>query len=93
MTYVIAEPCLNCIDTACVAVCPVDCIYDKGDMLVIDPEECIDCEACVPECPSEAIFSDTDLPSKWADYLDINAAGVAGADNITEMKPAIGRCA
>lgn len=81
MTYVIAEPCVNTKDTACVEVCPVDCIhptkddadFDKEDMLYIDPEECIDCGACAPECPVDAIFDENELPDEWASYLERNA--------------------
>jgi NAD-dependent dihydropyrimidine dehydrogenase PreA subunit len=81
MTYVIAEPCVNTKDTACVEVCPVDCIhptkddpdFDAEDMLYIDPEECIDCGACAPECPVDAIFDENELPGQWASYLERNA--------------------
>jgi ferredoxin len=81
MTYVIAEPCIGTKDTACVDVCPVDCIHPKTDedefegaeMLYIDPDECIDCNACVPACPVEAIFAEEDVPEQWSDYLEINA--------------------
>lgn len=81
MTYVIAEPCINTKDTACVEVCPVDCIhptkeeleYAPETMLYINPEECIDCGSCVPECPVDAIFDEADLPSKWSEYKEINA--------------------
>ena len=73
MAYVIAEPCINTKDTACVDACPVDCIHPKKDsekyaaeeMLYIDPVECIDCGACVPVCPVSAIFALDDLPEKW----------------------------
>ena len=75
MTYVIAEPCVDVMDKACVDVCPVDCIHgDEGDkMLYIDPEECIDCGACEPECPVEAIFAEEDVPEEWQNYTQINA--------------------
>jgi NAD-dependent dihydropyrimidine dehydrogenase PreA subunit len=81
MTYVIAEPCVNTKDTACVEVCPVDCIhptkddpdFDAEDMLYIDPEECIDCGACAPECPVDAIFDENELPGEWSSYLERNA--------------------
>jgi ferredoxin len=56
-----------------VDVCPVDCFYEGENFLVIHPDECIDCGACVPECPTEAIFSEDDLPDKWSEYLEINA--------------------
>lgn len=75
MAYIIAEPCIGIKDSACVEVCPVDCIYstDEDDMYYIHPEECIDCAMCEPECPVEAIFFDDDLPSEWSEFVDINA--------------------
>ncbi len=74
MTYVIGEPCIDIKDRSCVDVCPVDCILEVGRMLVIDPEECIDCGACEPECPVEAIFPEDALPEKWTEFVLINAA-------------------
>ena len=79
MTYVIAEPCVNTKDTACVEVCPVDCIHPKKDepdfeaetTLFIDPETCIDCGACVPVCPVQAIFPLEELPEKWAAFAQM----------------------
>ena len=71
MTYVIAEPCIDVLDVSCVSVCPVDCIhYDEGidRKLFIDPNECIDCGACEPECPVNAIFPEESLPPEWANY-------------------------
>jgi NAD-dependent dihydropyrimidine dehydrogenase PreA subunit len=75
MTYVIAEPCLNVKDKACVDVCPCECIHGGEDdpQLYIDPQVCIDCGACEPECPVEAIFQDCDLPEQWKHYEQINA--------------------
>ena len=75
MTYIIAEPCIDVKDNACVDVCPVDCIHTADDekMLYIDPEECIDCGACEPECPVEAIFAEEDTPEEWEKYIKINA--------------------
>jgi NAD-dependent dihydropyrimidine dehydrogenase PreA subunit len=81
MVYIIAEPCIGTKDTACVDVCPVDCIHPKKDeaafetseMLYIEPDECIDCGACVPACPVSAIFALEDLPEKWAHFTAINA--------------------
>jgi NAD-dependent dihydropyrimidine dehydrogenase PreA subunit len=81
MAYVIAEPCIGTKDTACVDVCPVDCIHPRKDeaefesekMLYISPDECIDCGACVPVCPVTAIFALEDLPEKWAGFTPINA--------------------
>ncbi|MDP6455872.1 MAG: ferredoxin family protein [Candidatus Marinimicrobia bacterium] len=89
MTYIIAEPCVGVCDTACVDVCPVDCIhpmkedwdekgYDEdnleGKQLYIDPEECIDCGACEPECPVEAIFEESEVPEEWSEYIAKNYA-------------------
>jgi NAD-dependent dihydropyrimidine dehydrogenase PreA subunit len=82
MTYVIGEPCVDVKDRSCVDVCPVDCIHEVERMLVIDPEECIDCGACEPECPVEAIFPEDALPEKWRQLAAINAAWVEGADAI-----------
>ncbi len=88
MTYIIAEPCIDVLDKACVEVCPVDCIYElpeEGDsehggavdearrkMLYIHAEECIDCGACEPVCPVDAIFMDEEVPGKWASFTDYN---------------------
>jgi len=71
VTYIIAEPCIDIKDKSCVDVCPVDCIHEAGRILVIDPEECIDCGACEPECPVEAIFPEDALPDKWAPFVKI----------------------
>ena len=78
MTYVIAEPCIDIKDRSCIDVCPVDCIHETERMLVIDPEECIDCGACEPECPVEAIFPEDALPDKWEPFVKINAAWTEG---------------
>ena len=74
MAFIICEPCVDVKDTACVEVCPVDCIYDfeGGNQLYIHPTECIDCAACEPECPVEAIFTDADVPSQWQSYIALN---------------------
>lgn len=72
MAYVVAEPCINCKYTNCAAVCPVDAFREGPNFLVIDPLDCIDCDACVPECPVEAIYPDDELPEKWENYIDIN---------------------
>ena len=81
MTYVIAEPCVNTKDTACVDVCPVDCIHPRKDeadfeaatQLYIHPDECIDCGACEPACPVQAIFPADLVPDQWKHYTEINA--------------------
>jgi NAD-dependent dihydropyrimidine dehydrogenase PreA subunit len=79
VTYVITEPCIGTKDQSCVEVCPVDCIYDAGDHFMINPEECIDCGACEPECPVEAIYPEDALPDKWNAFVEINYAYPDGA--------------
>ena len=74
MPYVITEACQNVKDKACVDVCPVDCIYEGPEQLYIHPDECIDCGACEPECPVEAIFPEEALPDKWNAFVEINYA-------------------
>jgi NAD-dependent dihydropyrimidine dehydrogenase PreA subunit len=81
VAYIICEPCIGTKDTACVDVCPVDCIHPRKDepdfataeMLYIHPDECIDCGACVPACPVEAIFALDETPQKWNDFIPMNA--------------------
>jgi NAD-dependent dihydropyrimidine dehydrogenase PreA subunit len=73
MAYVIAEPCVDVMDRACVQECPVDCIYVGGRSLYINPDECVDCGACEPVCPVEAIFYEDDLPQQWGIYAGDNA--------------------
>jgi NAD-dependent dihydropyrimidine dehydrogenase PreA subunit len=73
VTYVIALPCVDIKDRACVEECPVDCIYEGGRSLYIHPDECVDCGACEPVCPVEAISYEEDLPEKWAAYIEDNA--------------------
>ena len=72
MTYVIAQPCVDLKDRACVDECPVDCIYEGNRMLYIHPDECVDCGACEPVCPVEAIFYEDDTPEEWKQYYDAN---------------------
>jgi NAD-dependent dihydropyrimidine dehydrogenase PreA subunit len=72
MTYIITEPCIDLKDKSCIDVCPVDCIHETDRMLVIDPEECIDCGACEPECPVEAIYPEDAVPDKWEPFIRIN---------------------
>ena len=75
MPYVITQPCIGVKDKGCVDVCPMDCIHGNDDdkMLYIDPDDCIDCGACIPACPVNAIFVDSDVPEKWREYIKINA--------------------
>jgi ferredoxin len=86
MTHVVAEPCFSCKYTDCVVVCPVECFYEGESMLYIHPEECIDCEACVPECPVEAIFHEDNLPAEWKEYTQLNADMSPQCPVITEQK-------
>lgn len=73
MTFVVTENCIKCKYTDCVEVCPVDCFHEGPNMLVIDPDECIDCSLCEPECPVNAIFSEDDLPDAQQHFLELNA--------------------
>ncbi|MBI5837675.1 MAG: 4Fe-4S binding protein [Candidatus Eisenbacteria bacterium] len=73
MPYVITEPCLGVTDKSCVEVCPVDCIHPGENQLFINPDECIECAACEPACPVNAIFLDVDVPDKWKDFIQKNA--------------------
>lgn len=89
MTFVVTEDCILCKHTDCVEVCPVDCFYEGPNFLVIDPDECIDCALCEPECPVEAIFEEDDLPEGQQQFIAINAELAQKWDNITELKPAL----
>ena len=88
MAYVVTENCIKCKYTDCVEVCPVDCFHEGPNFLVIDPEECIDCTLCVPECPINAIYAEDDLPSEMSQYLTLNAELAAEWPVITEKKDA-----
>jgi len=84
MTYVVTEDCIKCKYTDCVEVCPVDCFYEGENMLVINPDECIDCGVCEPECPAEAILPDSEeAAEKW---IDLNSKQANIWPNITEKK-------
>lgn len=86
MTHVVCQPCENCKYTDCVVVCPVECFHEGETMLYIHPDECIDCEACVPECPVEAIFLDENVPEEWQKWTQINAEMAPQCPVITEKK-------
>jgi ferredoxin len=86
MAHVVCQPCYECKYTDCVAVCPVDCFREGEKMLYIDPDECIDCEACVPECPVEAIYLDENVPEEWQEYVELNAEMAVQCEPITEKK-------
>lgn len=87
MAYVVTEPCVGCKYTDCVAVCPMECFHEGEKMLFIDPNDCIDCEACVPECPAKAIFHDTAVPTQWQEYIQLNAEGARRYPRIMERLP------
>ena len=88
MTFVVTEPCIKCKYTDCVEVCPVDCFYEGPNFLVINPDECIDCALCEPECPVNAIYSEDELPENYAEYMELNAKLSAQWPNITMIKDA-----
>lgn len=87
MTHVVVDSCIRCKYTDCVDVCPADCFHEGPNMLVIDPVECIDCQACIPTCPVGAIYPDDELPDHLSSYLDLNAELAAQWPVITEIKP------
>ena len=90
MTHVVTEPCINCKNTACVTVCPVNCFHEDDNILVIDPVECIDCGACVPECPTKAIFPAGRVPPQWKSFIKLNADRAKVLPLITEQKEPMG---
>ncbi|MFC4699147.1 ferredoxin FdxA [Glaciecola siphonariae] len=86
MTFVVTDNCIKCKYTDCVAVCPVDAFFEGPNFLAIDPNICIDCALCVPECPADAIYQDTELPSEQREYLALNAKLCESWPNIREVK-------
>ncbi len=85
MTFVVTEKCIRCKLMDCVEVCPVDCFHEGPNMLVIDPDECIDCTLCEPECPVEAIYAEDELPSGQEKFLELNVELSAIWPVITEI--------
>tara|TARA_B100000035_G_scaffold14185_1_gene11632 strand:+ start:4360 stop:4746 length:387 start_codon:yes stop_codon:yes gene_type:complete len=88
MTYVITENCIKCKYTDCVEVCPVDCFHEGPNFLVINPDECIDCSLCEPECPIDAIISDEDINDENRHFLELNERLSKKWPILTEVKPA-----
>lgn len=88
MTFVVTENCIKCKYTDCVEVCPVDCFHEGPNFLVIDPEECIDCTLCEPECPAEAIYPEDDLPADQLKFLELNRELSQEWPVISQMKDA-----
>jgi len=91
MTHVVSESCIRCKYTDCVDVCPVDCFREGPNMLVIEPDECIDCAVCIPECPVNAIYAEEDLPADQLNFIKINLelSTQPGWKSITKRKPAL----
>ena len=83
MTFVVTEKCIKCKYTDCVEVCPVDCFYEGPNFLAINPDECIDCALCEPECPVDAIMSEDDVPDNYKEYLQLNKELADNWPNIT----------
>jgi ferredoxin len=93
MPYVITSACIETKERSCVEVCPVDCIYEAEKMLVIHPDECIDCSACLPECPVEAILLDCDVSADQAQFIAVNAeirSGIPAVDEALERLDRLG---
>jgi ferredoxin len=88
MAFIVTDNCIRCKYTDCVEVCPVDCFHEGPNFLVIDPDECIDCTLCEPECPAKAIFSDNDLPADQQHFVQLNAELAKAWPVITEKKDA-----
>ncbi|EDM81588.1 4Fe-4S ferredoxin, iron-sulfur binding protein [Plesiocystis pacifica SIR-1] len=86
MTFVVTSNCQRCRFTDCVAVCPVECFHGDKEMLYIDPDECIDCGACVPECPVEAIYDETEVPPEQIEWIEINAARASELPVVAETE-------
>jgi len=89
MPFIVTEACIKCKYTDCVEVCPVDCFHEGPNMLVIDPDECIDCTLCEPECPIEAIMSEDDVPENMQGFIELNAELAKEWPVINEMKDAM----
>jgi ferredoxin len=86
MTHVVTEACIQCRYTDCVDVCPVDCFKKGPNFLVIDPDECIDCAVCIPECPVNAIYAEEDVPEDQQHFIALNAELTKAWPNITRME-------
>jgi ferredoxin len=89
MTFVVTENCIKCKFTDCVDVCPVDCFHEGPNFLVIDPDECIDCTLCEPECPANAIYSEDEVPEGQEQFIQLNAELAKVWPSITEVKSAL----
>ena len=86
MAHVVTAPCFGCKHTDCVVVCPCDCFHEGESMLFIDPDRCTECDACVSECPTSAIFHDDNVPEPWREYIALNREMAVICPSITERK-------
>lgn len=89
MTFVVTDNCIKCKFTDCVDVCPVDCFHEGPNFLVIDPDECIDCSLCEPECPAHAIYSEDEVPANMQQFIELNKELSKLWPVITEVKGAL----
>ena len=89
MAFIVTDSCIECKHTDCVEVCPVDCFYEGENFLVINPDECIDCGLCEPECPVDAIFSEDELPAEQIKFIEINEELSKEWPNISQKKDAL----
>jgi ferredoxin len=89
MSYIVTQHCVDCKYTDCVSVCPVDAFHQGPRMLYINPDTCVNCDACVPSCPVEAIFSEENLPEKYKHYIELNTEGAKAFPVINEKKDAL----
>jgi ferredoxin len=87
MAFVVTQPCFGCKYTDCVVVCPTECFHEGDKMLYIDPEECIDCGVCEPECPVGAIYHEDNVPHEWRPFIELNREMAAVTPGITAKKP------
>ncbi len=92
MAFVVTEPCFDCKYTDCVVVCPCDCFHEGERMLFIHPDHCIDCEACMPECPVEAILHESNVPEAQSEFIALNREMSARLPTISERAKPLGSC-
>lgn len=100
MAYIVCDPCMDCVYTECASVCPVDAFHRdvESRMFIINPETCIDCDACKPVCPVQAIFAEPDVPEEWKPFIELNAIRspecpvVSSAEPVGEPMSREGKC-
>ena len=89
MTYIVTQHCVDCKYTDCISVCPVDAFHESDRMVYINPDTCVNCDACVPACPIEAIYSEENLPSKFSEWTQINTDGAAKYPILNQKRDAL----